>query len=451
MDFIKFLIESALYPAMELAKGNKTRAYIRELKKTETLPRGELQELQNARLKRLLLHCVDNVPAYKAQAALRDEITRSPQSALLKFPPLTRASFKADPESFIAANADRASLIPNRTGGSTTGEPVSFYIDRVTVEHYEAARWRGLSWWGITPGSRSVMIWANPMDLSNSKKYSMKEKYMKNRVVISAYDIKADDMPRHAAFINSYKPEYIYGYATPLNAFAELMLKHGVKLTHAPKAVVSTSETLFPHYAENMSKAFGCPVVNEYGARDGGIIAYSAPCGHMHITSECAVYETLDPKTGQPVPNGETGTVAVTDLFNYSQPRVRYLLGDMAAISGEQCACGRGLPVMERIDGRFDDMFVAPDGKLFWSYVFTQMVKTYAPDAVAEYQVIQHSPISAEMKIVAAPNAPKEQLDRFISEARAMLKGSELDVQMVDAIPKSASGKTRYAIRKFDI
>ncbi|GHU60176.1 adenylyltransferase [Clostridia bacterium] len=453
MDFIKLWIETALYPAMALLKGNRTRAYIKELKRTQNASPERLKELRDTRLRALLLHCIDHVPAYRPQADLRDEIQRDPQAALPRFPILTRAAFKADPDSFLADNIDPAARIANRTGGSTTGEPIKFFMDRVTVEHYEAARWRGLSWWGVTPGSRSVMLWGNPLDLAESQRvsYIRREKLMKNRVVLSAFDIRESDMPKHVAFLNSYRPEYIYGYATPLNAFAAILLKLGLSLSFTPKIVLSTSETLLPHYKENLEAAFGCPVVNEYGARDGGIIAFTAPCGKLHVNVENAVFETVDLAAGCGVSPGESGAVVVTDFFNYVQPRVRYLLGDMAAISDQPCGCGSVLPVMERLDGRLDDMFVGPDGKLFWSWIFTQLARTWAPDSIAEFQVIQYSPTRAELKIVAVPGGPSEPLEKFITESKAVLPDSDFAISIVDEIPKTASGKTRYAVRKFDL
>ena len=37
----------------------------------------------------------------------------------------------------------------------------------------------------------------------------------------------------------------------------------------------------------------------------------------------------IDPITLQPLSAGRTGTLAVTDLNNFAQPRLRYLLGDV--------------------------------------------------------------------------------------------------------------------------
>ena len=48
MDFNKRFIEFALYPAMELLRGNHVRRYLRELKETEKLSGAwmSLQELK---------------------------------------------------------------------------------------------------------------------------------------------------------------------------------------------------------------------------------------------------------------------------------------------------------------------------------------------------------------------------------------------------------------------
>ncbi len=452
MDFNKLFIEQALFPAMELLKGNRIRPYLKELTRSASLAPEALAALQKERLKTLLLHCIDHVPAYRDLAFLRPDILRDARAALLSFPVLSKADFRRDPSRYLADTAEKAALIENRTGGST-GEPVVFFMDRVTVEHYEAARWRGLSWWNITPGSRSVMIWGHPLELKQHEQeaFRQKERRMKNRIAISAYALYEKDMPGHVETIRAYKPEYLYGFATALYTFARLMLAQKLSLPFAPKAVVSTSETLFPHYREVIEEAFRCPVVNEYGARDGGIIAYEAPCGQMHITAENGVYEILDPLSRQPVPAGTRGLVAVTDLHNFSQPRLRYLPGDMASVTDKPCACGRGLPVMESIDGREDCLFRDATGKLFYGDIYNRFAKMLAPDAVSQFQITQFGPLEAELLVVWLPGAPRDQTEAFLAEVKNTLPGAELRVKTVDEIPKTASGKTLYAIRKFEL
>ena len=99
-----------------------------------------------------------------------------------------------------------------------------------------------------------------------------------------------------------------------------------------------------------IARVFDCPVANEYGARDAGILAYTCPSGGIHITAENCIIEVLDPVTYEPVPNGQSGVLAITDLTNYVQPRLRYMLGDMGTLSTEECCCGRRLPLVPIIE-----------------------------------------------------------------------------------------------------
>ena len=222
--------------------------------------------------------------------------------------------------------------IENCTGGST-GEPTRFYMTRAQVERYEAARWRGLSWYGITPGSRSVMLWGNPVELSTQRqrRQRLREGLLKNRRVLSAYALGEERLMHDLARLRRYRPAYLYGYATALAALARLLEQSGQTLRLPLRAVVSTSETLAEEQARRFSRLFSCPVVNEYGARDAGILAYSCPHGQLHLTAENCLVEVLDPVRLTPLPAGQTGVLAVTDLYSRAQPRLRYLLGDVAA------------------------------------------------------------------------------------------------------------------------
>lgn len=450
MDYVKVFIENILYPIMERKKGNRIRSNIRELQNSQGLSPEALLSLQKERLKKLLSECIAKVPAYRPFSHLKNEIEADAFHALLKFPVLSKTSFRENPDNYLNQAAAKSGLIANRTGGSTS-EPVKFYLDRYTVEYYEAARWRGLSWWGITPGSRSVMIWGNPLELNQNEqwKYRLKEKWLKNRIVIPAYSLKPEAMPEYLKAINSYKPEYFYGYASALYAFSGLLLKQGLKISRKPKAVVSTSETLHDFQRKAIEEAFGCPAVNEYGARDGGILAYECTCGSMHISSENALLEIVDAKTLQPLQSGQSGLLLVTDLNNFSMPRLRYVLGDVAVLSDKICKCGLGLPILEKIEGREDDMFVTVDGQLVHGHAFNHISR--ALEAVEKFQIIQHSPEHAELSIIQNKNSAcaADDIQQFINGVQQLLPETRIDVKLVDEIPVTGSGKFRYAIRKF--
>lgn len=451
MNVNKFFIEKALYPAMEKLKGNRIRAYCEELKQSQNFSTEQLQQLQTERLKTLLLACKKSVPAYQQLPISEEEIQRDPFEVLRRIPILSKKAYLSDPDRYLNMDYDEALRIPNITGGST-GEPLRFIMDRYDVEHYEAARWRGLSWWDITYGSRSVMIWGNPIELNNAeqKKIKFKDNVLKNRTVISAYEMTEGKIDEYIAFLNRYQPEYIYGYATALYMFSQLLLprKDQLKLKQL-KAVVSTSETLHDHQREVITAAFGCPVANEYGARDAGILAYECRCGNLHITSENVILEVVDPATFEPLPAGQSGLVVTTDLNNLAMPRLRYLLGDTATLSSKRCPCGKNLPLIESLDGREDTIFKLPDGRLVHGNAANQLARKFP--AIRQFQLIQTSPEKAQLYVVCHEGG-EDEIAAFQKDIMELiLPGVQITAQAVDEIAPSASGKFRYSHRQFDL
>ena len=448
---IKYLIENVLYPVMEHQKGNHVRAYIKEMMDTQYLNKEELRRLQRDRLCRLLLTCIRDVPAYQNLRITEEEIKENPFQVLQRIPILTKRHFQQNPGCYLNEKYDSAQLIANSTGGST-GEPLKFYMDRYDVEHYEAARWRGLSWYGITPGSRSVMLWGNPIELSKNEQKTarIKEKFLKNRTIISAYALTQEKVASYVSFLNKYQPEYIYGYTTALFAFAQLLqpIKDQLHLNKL-KVVVSTSETLYEHQRTVIQSAFGCPVANEYGARDAGILAYSCAQGNLHMMAENVIMEIIDPITYRPVAAGESGIVVTTDLNNLAMPRLRYLLGDTATLSQAQtCTCGVTLPVIASLDGREDAIFKLPDGTLMHGHFVYHLASQY--NAVAQFQLVQMDLEHAELKLVMKEQCD-EEANSFLENLKKFMPGVSIRCTQVDKIEPTKSGKIRYAIRQFEL
>jgi phenylacetate-CoA ligase len=453
MDLHKIMIERALYPAMERMKGNHVRTYVSELIATQSAPAEQLRALQKERLTKLLTTSLAHVPAYQGlaeQGLTAEEIERDPFAALQKFPVLRKRDFQKNPDAYLNTAFDKSLLIANATGGST-GMPVRFYMDRYDVEHSEAARWRGLSWWGITYGSRSVMVWGNHIELEKDeqRKDRIKERHLKNRTIVSAYAISTEKRDEYVRFLNRYQPEYLYGYATALAMFSEVLLPCRDQLhLKRLKAVVSTSETLHPEQREKMQATFGVPVVNEYGARDAGILGYECRCGGLHASAENVLIEILDPVTLEPLPAGSSGLVATTDLNNLAMPRLRYVLGDTATLSDAACPCGMTLPLIESLDGREDALLKLPNGQLVHGDFISKLARHY-PE-IRQYQIVQTDPAHAQLRVVLSDGGT-EILPKFEKDVADFLTGLQISVEAVDDIPPSKSGKYRYAIREFDL
>lgn len=447
IDPVAAWIRWGLYPAMQLIRGNKVMHNVKQLQQSACLSRKELSDLQREKLRRLLEHCAQAVPAYENVLDVV-QIQRDPWASLRSLPVLSKAMFRERAEQFLVRDVIKEQLIPNRTGGST-GEPVRFYLDRKTVEFYEAARWRGLSWWGIQPWSRSIMVWGSPIELERTAniRYVWQERWLKNRLIIPAYRLQRDQVATYAALIDRYRPDYLYGYGGALAVLAELFEKEGVRLRHRPKVVVYTAEGMTEEERERAERRFNAPTAGEYGARDGGIIAFECRHGSMHLAVENVFLETVDPRTGQPA---EEGSILVTDLNNFVQPRLRYALGDWGRLAADDftCPCGMQLPVLGRLEGREDAMFVATDGSLVHGHIAAHVARE--TPGVKQIQVIQRSRQRVTVRLVLDEETARDTIRAtVVAKLQEWLGPVQVDVELVPKIEPSASGKYRYAIREF--
>ena len=77
----------------------------------------------------------------------------------------------------------------------------------------------------------------------------------------------------------------------------------------------------------------------------------------MHYWDDYVYIEIVDPKTLQPVADGEEGEIVITTLVKEGAPLLRFRTHDISRIIPGTCACGRTYPRLDMIKGRSDDMF----------------------------------------------------------------------------------------------
>jgi len=264
-----------------------------------------------------------------------------------------------------------------------------------------------------------------------------------NRFFLDAFAMTEDNLGDYVDNLQRYRPKIIVGYVAPLVILSRWMLEHGRRID-PPVAVITGAEALTTPDRDQLNKAFGAPVFNTYGCREFMLLA--SECEHrdgLHISADHLVLETVDAE-GRPV-TSSSGDVCVTDLHNYAMPFVRYLNGDRATYAERACQCGRGLPLLETVDGRILDIIVTRDGHMVPGEFFVHTMLEF-PD-IRQYQVVQVSPERLDIRIV-----PRTKLS---TDERALLKsrfvrrmGTDIDIAIceVDSIPKTASGKRRITV-----
>ncbi|MGZ5891050.1 MAG: phenylacetate--CoA ligase family protein [Caldimonas sp.] len=162
------------------------------------------------------------------------------------------------------------------------------------------------------------------------------------------------------AELQTYRPNVIATYPSAAVLLAEE--RRAGRLEIAPREVWTGGETLSPAMRQFVQEAFGCKVVNSYGASEFLTLACECSSGSLHLNADWAILESVD-EHGVAVAPGVTGAATlITNLANHVQPLIRYDIGDRVTIQALACRCGSKLPVIDVL-GRCDDIlrFGAPE------------------------------------------------------------------------------------------
>ncbi len=159
----------------------------------------------------------------------------------------------------------------------------------------------------------------------------------------------------------------------------------------------------------------------------------------MHVQAENVILE-VDGSQG-------SGDALVTDLNNVLTPVVRYRLGDVIRLSDEPCPCGRGLPVLEAVEGRTQARYLAlPDGGrehvVLFSYVIEDALTAGHP--IEGFRIVQERIDAVLLEIVMNdPAADRGEVRSLLFDGISGRLPSSLTLRIEyrDAIPRSASGK----------
>ena len=115
-----------------------------------------------------------------------------------------------------------------------------------------------------------------------------------------------------------------------------------------------------PNTRRRIEDAWGARTYDHIGMTEMG--AYGFTClnqDNVHVNEAEFIAEILDPVTGEPVSDGETGELVLTNLGRWGTPAIRYRTGDRVRRGASVCPCGRTyLTLPGGVLGRADDMLI---------------------------------------------------------------------------------------------
>lgn len=443
-DLYTRFASGALFPLHERLKGHGTTAVRRSLERTQWLDGTQLAALQLERLRKLLAHAAAEVPYYRDLLRQRRVTADDMRSIadLARLPFLTKALIRGNVERLKSVTAGR--LTRSNTGGSS-GEPLTFYLGNERVTHDVAAKWRATRWWDVDIGDREIVVWGSPIELNSQDRVRQWRDRLLRTELLPAFEMSDARLDEFIARIESRRPAMLFGYPSALTRIARHAQSHGRSLDGLGiKVAFVTAERLYDEQRAVIARVFGCRVANGYGGRDAGFLAHECPSGGMHITAEDVIVEVVDPQ-GLPVPAGTDGEIVVTHLASREFPFIRYRTGDVAALGTQRCACGRGLPLLERIQGRTTDFVIAQDGTAMHGLALIYVIRDLA--GIDAFKIIQETTRLTRVLLVRGAEYPEANSARIRDGLKARL-GNDVDVELefVANIAPEASGKHRYVV-----
>jgi phenylacetate-CoA ligase len=421
---------------------------VKELKNNEWKTKEDLISLQALKLGKLLLHAYKTVPYYRERfdrLGIAAKDLRNPE-CLSQIQLLTKKDINDNLGKLVSSGLNDNKLIPTSTSGST-GEALYLYVDMRSQIYRRAEVIRNQEWVGIRVGDRTGTIWGAPMDLNKARTIRGRlHSWVNNMLFLSSYELSDKSLELYEKKLNRFRPALLVSYPGPLTVFAEYLLGKGRGIPSI-KAIISSAETLYPWQKELIESAFQTPVYNRYGCREFGDLAHECSKREgLHISIDRVFLEILD-SNFEPVPPGETGEIVITDLENYGMPLIRYRIGDMGSLAKNSCSCGRGLPVIQQVEGRTLDIVRTPSGNsvggTFWTILFRSQ------PGIKAFQIIQENIDEILIKYVSDTQADDPPLDLFVKRIQDTC-GADFSVhfQRVSSISKTPAGKTRFVVSK---
>jgi phenylacetate-CoA ligase len=317
--------------------------------------------------------------------------------------------------------------------GGTTGRRGVFVFDRREWSVCLAGFLRWSEWSGTRPRLPRLRIASvsatSPLHMT--ARFGMSIDIGLHRVLRLDARAPLDEL---CAALERFRPDALIGYPSILALLALEQLDG--RLAVAPRTVSTTSEVRTPEMTERIRAAWDVDPFDVYGITEAGIFAVD--CEHhagQHLFEDLALVEVVD-EEGRAVPDGEPGArMLVTNLFNRTQPLIRYELEDLVTLSPEPCPCGRPLRVIAALEGRTDDVLHLPGAGGGTVAVHPHALRSPLAgfSEVAQYRVV-HDREGVHVELVLRATARPDTVERVARGLRAALREHGAD-QTVEARP----------------
>ena len=187
-------------------------------------------------------------------------------------------------------------------------------------------------------------------------------------------------MKENVVRLEQFKPNILVGQPSILIEIAKN------KINIKPDKIISIAEVLEKNDEEYIKKAFNKDVIHQVYQCTEGCLATTCEYGTLHLNEDIVFVEKeyLDKNRFIPI---------ITDFTRKSQPIIRYRLNDILVEGHDKCKCGSCFTVIDKIEGREDDVYLFNGIKEKTVKVYPDFIRRcilFAGD-ISDYRCVQNT------------------------------------------------------------
>lgn len=411
-----------------------------------------LRRLSEERLERLLRHAARHVPYYRDRIGVRGD-------DIAGFPVLSKDDVRRNFRQLMSP--ELAVRYPERnrgyswtevqTGG-TSGVPTTVIHDRRFRDFGRAARLYSQYLSGFPYGTPYFRLWGSMREIAEIGESRLQRalRWLSAETLLNAFRMDPGRMRAYLAQINASPVRHMMAYVDCAAELARFARREGIPV-RGLDSIMACAGAVTEDVRRLLAETFGARIHNNYGSRDCSAMACECASGGLHIYTNHVYLEVVD-ESGRPVPAGQTGRLLVTLLNNYDFPLIRYQIGDVGALARSQCRCGLAWPLLDRVEGRIEELLYTPSGAyLSPVYVRHLVGVVHNPGIVRRFQLVQQDRRDYLLRLEVDEHAGPEM---YASVASALVRDLEavlgadcrVRVRREERIEEAASGKFRYVV-----
>ncbi|MBQ2554229.1 MAG: phenylacetate--CoA ligase [Prevotella sp.] len=341
----------------------------------ECMSREQLREIQSRRLKKIVNYCYHNTPFYRKKF---QEMDLSPDDIngvedLHKLP-FTEKTDLRDTYPFGLAAVPMSQIVRIHASSGTTGKPVVVLYTRKDLAMWAEAISRAFTAYGATKEDIFQISYGYGLFTGGLGAHDGA-----TNIGASVIPISSGNTQKQITLMHDFGTTALC--CTPSYA---MFLGEALKESPWPRSDFKLRFGAFgaEPWTEKMrvklEETLGIKAYDIYGLSEisGPGVGFECECQNgTHLNEDYFLPEIVDPKTGQPLPEGQMGELCFTHLTKEGMPLLRYRTHDLTALHYDKCECGRTLVRMDRILGRCDDMLIIRGVNVFPSQIEDVILK----------------------------------------------------------------------------